>query len=131
MYNCTIVLFQRFPKNKHPMPSKSSELAVAPGLYSSELIGVIIIAFEQSFEAFQSSASKPSEPLMTSTSDVQLLMRVLLMTSASKPLVFRTSFDKNVLLQHKLPFCRFHFSHLFFSTYAFKDTKFFSMVLHT
>ena len=68
---------------------------------------------------------------MTSASDVQLLMRVILMTSASEPLVFRTSFLQNAFLQHKLPFCRFHCSHLFFSTYAFKDTKFLSMVLYT
>ena len=126
MYNCTIVLFQRSPKNKHQMPSNSSELAVAPGFYSSAMIGVIITTFEQSFEAFQSSASEPTEPLMTSAYDVQLLM-----TTTSEPLVFRTSFDQNAFLLHKLPFCRFHCSHLFFSTYAFKDTKFLSMVLHT
>jgi len=33
------------------MPSNSYELAVAPGFYSSAMIGVIITAFEQSFEA--------------------------------------------------------------------------------
>jgi hypothetical protein len=31
---CTIVLFQRSSRNKHPMTSNSSELAVAPGFNS-------------------------------------------------------------------------------------------------
>jgi len=48
---CTIVLFQRSPKNKHPMPSNSFELAVALGFYSFAQIGAIITTFEQSFEA--------------------------------------------------------------------------------
>jgi len=53
---------------------------------------------------------------MTSASGRQLLM------------IFRCSFlqtlsSSDAFLEHKLPFCKFHCSHLFFETYAwFRDT---------
>jgi len=53
----TIVLFQRSPKNKHPMPSNLFELAVALFFQSSAMIGVIKSSFEQHLKFFSLSAS--------------------------------------------------------------------------
>jgi len=47
---CTIVLFQRSPKNKHSIPSNSSKLVVASGFYSSAMLGVIITAFDKNLK---------------------------------------------------------------------------------
>jgi len=43
----TIVLFQRSPKNKHPMSSNPFEIVVALFFQSSAMIGVIKSSFEQ------------------------------------------------------------------------------------
>jgi len=90
----TIVLFQRSPKNKHPMPSNQFELAVALFFQSSAMLGVIKSSFEQHLKFFSLPASDDLQMLlMTSASGDQLLRRVLLMALASSgPLVFRTSF---------------------------------------
>jgi len=74
----TIVLFQRSPKNKHPMPSNPFELAVALFFQSSVMIGEIK-SFKQPlklqfFQLLMKSASgdlaSDEVLLMTSTSDV-------------------------------------------------------------
>ena len=89
----TIVLFQRSPKNKHPMPSNPFELAVVLFFQSSTMIGVIKSSFEQHLKFFSLPVFDDLQMLlMTSASGDQLLRRVLLMTSASGPLAFRTSF---------------------------------------
>jgi len=53
----TIVLFQRSPKNKHPMPSNPFELAVALFFQSSAMIGLIKSSFEQHLKFFSLPAS--------------------------------------------------------------------------
>jgi len=90
----TIVLFQRSPKNKHPMPSNPFELPIVLFLQSSAMIGVIKSSFEQHLKFFSLPPSDDLQMLlMTSASGDQLLRRVLLMTSTSSgPFVFRTSF---------------------------------------
>jgi len=90
----TIVLFQRSPKNKHPIPLDPFELAVVLFFQSSAMISVIKSSFEQHLKFFSLPASNDLQMLlMTSASGDHLLRRVLLMTSASSgPLVFRTSF---------------------------------------
>jgi len=90
----TIVLFQRSPKNKHPMPSNPFELVVALFFQSSAMIGVIKSSFEQHMKFIGLPASDDLQMLlMTLASSDQLLRRVLLMMSASSgPLIFRTSF---------------------------------------
>ena len=89
----TIVLFQRSPKNKHPMPSSPFE-CVAIFFQSSAMIGVIKSSFEQHLKFSSLPLCNDLQMLLTmSASGDQLLRRVLLMTSASSgPLVFRTSF---------------------------------------
>lgn len=130
--SCTIVLLS-FSNVLQRISIKylqhSSELAVALGFYSSAMISLIITTFNH-FWSFQSSGFWwSSEPLMMSASGRQLLMRVLLMTSSSGPLVFitywlQTSCLQNSLtsgplfLQHKLPSCKVLCSNLFFRTYT-------------
>ena len=67
-----------------------------------------------------------SEPLMTSASSEQLLRRCFWWRQ-----LLQNLFSSDASLQYKLPFCRYHCSHLFFGTYTFQDTEFLSMVLHT
>jgi len=89
------VLFQRFPKNKHPMPLNFFELVVASFFWSSAMVGVIksylnnLWSFK-SFSFWWSSAPDDLQLLMNWASGELLLRRVFLMTSASsKPLFFR------------------------------------------
>jgi len=92
------------------------------------MIGVIKSSFEQHLKGFSLSASV----IFRTSDDVNFWWtaseEVLLMTSASlEPLVFRTSY-----LQHKLPSCWFHCSHLFFQNLCLNlKTLNLSMVLHT
>ena len=135
---CSIVLlsfFLRSSVDKHPMPSNSFEIVVAPGIYSFCVHRHENNNFWQNLKlpVFQLliifSFWWSSEPLMTSASGRQLLMRMLLMRvflmmSTSGDL--QNLFSSDAFLQLKLPFCRFTCSHLFFITYAlFKDTQIF------
>jgi len=135
---CTIVLlsfFQRSSKNKHPMPSNSSEIVVAPGFYS----------FFNDRHDHNNSWQTLKLPSLSASDDPQLRIifsfwwRQLLVVFSfwecfwwrQLLMIFRTSclqnlFSSDASLQLKDPFCRFIFSHLFFRTYAlFKDTQIF------
>jgi len=122
--------------NKHLMAFKSSELAVAPGFYS------FYVNRHDNNNIWQNSEASS----LPASDDLQnLWWRQLLVSNfwwecfwwRQLLMIFRTPclqnlFSSNASLQHKLPFCRFHCSHLFFRTYAWiKETKFLSMVLHT
>jgi len=89
------------------------------------MIGVIKSSFEQHLKFL----------ILSAFGDQLLMMRVLLMTSASSgPLVFRTSFLQNLFSSDASSFLFVDSIALICSSkpiLEFKDTKFLSMVLHT
>ena len=113
----TIILFQLSPTKKHPMPSNPFELVVASFFQSSAMLGV--------FKSFK-------QPLKLQFSQLLMIFSSwwssdLLMKTVSGDLQNLFSSDaSSFLLVHSISFICSS------KTYALKrDTKFFSMVLHT